>query len=289
MAALNMIPQRHRRDVHTGGQRLFAEFKDAAARERVWFKREPWHPIAEGGEEHRAELLLRYCDKDGNELFPGPLCAEAEQDDKAVDLDSVVVPLALEHASRNKWKSVTTNVHPMSLLSRQFRTSSEGAIAEFVLNGGDLVIEILETDRPFPTKPDLSFMELLADMGVRFALDDIGARRLGKLDSRSSTADVCHALTSPDVADGRRILALATERLYHATQLAKLDRRLVDHHLGRAFERDDVPSLDKLVEALRRMYGDDLEIVAEGARPGDESILGRAGVNYAQGFYMTNE
>ena len=125
---------------------------------------------------HYRELLVRMLDDDGTLVQPAAFIAAAERYYLMTALDRWIVDHAFAGIARLPADGViyAINVSGMSLSDDQFLTFVIGCIERYGVAPERICFEITETAAISHLSEAMSFINRLADLGCRFALDDFG-------------------------------------------------------------------------------------------------------------------
>jgi len=133
-------------------------------------------PASGSTQVHYRELLVRMLDDDGTLVQPAAFIAAAERYYLMTALDRWVVDHACAGIARLPADGViyAINVSGMSLSDDQFLAFVIGCIERYGVAPERICFEITETAAISHLSEAMSFINRLADLGCRFALDDFG-------------------------------------------------------------------------------------------------------------------
>ena len=139
----------------------------------LWFQ--PICDLSDGSLSFQ-EALLRFIPANGKPAVDAAMfMAEINSAQRAPSLDRFVIRRICRELARYPELTASVNINAVSICDWSFVQYVEERLAEADVEGGRLILEITETNQI----PDLplarSVVEQLASMGVRSALDDLGA------------------------------------------------------------------------------------------------------------------
>jgi len=205
---------------------------------------------------HYYEALVRLRGQDGAPIPPGEFLEYAHLTGLIREIDRYVVEEAIhflrEHQGDARFKAIHVNLSASALSNRDWTEPLRAALKSREIQPERLIFEITETAAisDFGTAKDI--MEELGGLGFRFAIDDFGV----------GFASFSYLRHLP-------------------IQFVKIDKSYVTYIDGNPRDEAFVSAITTLA------HGNNIQVIAEGVEEeATLKILGRLGVDLAQGFFI---